>query len=144
MKSGVVILISLISLNSCSDNADSEQTKAMVENLKKEYKGDYQHIPLDTADIAFISGHSFIEIEKTITTNVYCGKCNDAQSGMHPFRFYFNLDQLTISFDGTCLMCNDTLTAGYAMHNRIDYLVKVLNKKNAVAFNNNCRRFQQR
>ena len=122
-------LIVTINLCSCYNDKDSQRTLAIIENLKKEYKGDYRRIPLDTIDVVYISGRPFKEIENSLTNNTYCGKCNNEDSRMFPYRFYFDLKQITITFEGTCLKCEDTLTSGYVMHKRIDYLAKTLERR---------------
>ena len=129
MKHRQLYILGIAVLASCFNVNESERTKAIIAELKQEYKDDYRHISLDTSDVVYISGMSFNEIRNSITTNVYCGKCDNAYSIMIPDEFYFDLESITITFKGICARCQDSLQSGYAMHKRIDYLVKTLEKR---------------
>lgn len=125
----LLILPLLVCLFSCTDGYDAEQTKRKIAELKKNYKGNYRRIHLDTADVVYISGKSFRDIENSLTNDVYCGHCDSTNAVMVPNAFFFDLEEITIAFEGKCTRCLQPLHSGYAMHKRIDYLENVLKKR---------------
>jgi hypothetical protein len=126
----LLYLLIFIGLPSCyNGNAEEERIKIIIEKIKKEYKGEYRHIYLDSTEVNYISGRPFYEIREGSTRNIFCNKCNDAESILIPTSFYLDLETLNITFKGNCLKCHDTLISGYAMHKRIDFLQKTLEKR---------------
>lgn len=127
----LISILLILALASCSELSKvSEENKNLIEAIKKNYKGDYRHISLDTADVIYISGKPFKNIEESSTINVYCNNCNSEKEKLTPNEFYFDLEDICIKFKGNCVKCNDTLISGYAIHQRVVYLKRILELRN--------------